>query len=206
MEITINENSINAFYEINIKKANDITNKIREEIIFNLINKTIPEIWLKNEKWKRLKLELYKCLAINDNSIIEKKGGRNYNYDFIIDDKKIEFKYNSSKIDKCPQFLSISSNNFCKDDGYASFFYDNYLNKIAELLNLDIPNKDDYLKYIHNNNYEKLNFFKELKMNEHLIKKEKNKIVKESISVYLYKHLILDIDTINKIIKNKENY
>ena len=101
--------------------------------------------------------------------------------------------------------MSISSNNFCKDNGYASFFYDNYIHKIAKLLTLEIPNKADYLKYVYNNNYDKLAFFRELKLNEHLIKKEKNKIVKESIGEYLHKHLILDIENLNKILVNKED-
>lgn len=206
MAIMLTEASINVFYEINKKKDNDNTNKIREEILFQLLEqKTIPKKWYKNKQWFNLQQELFKCIGIATNDYkIEKKGGRNYNYDFIIDDKKIEFKYNSAKIDKCPQFLSISSNNFCKDEGYASFFYDNYIHKIAKLLSLDLPKKDEYLKYIYNNNYEKLSFFKDIKANEHLIKTEKNKIVKESIGEYLHNHLHLDIEKLNEVLKNKE--
>ena len=158
----LTEASINVFYEINKKKDNDNANKIREEILFQLLEKqkTIPEKWFKNQLWFNLQQELFKCIGVANDYKIEKKGGRNYNYDFIIDDKKIEFKYNSAKIDKCPQFLIISSNNFCKDNGYASFFYDNYIHKIANLLSLELPKKDEYLKYVYNNNYEKLSFLK----------------------------------------------
>ena len=91
----------------------------------------------------------------------------------IINKKFIEFKYNTCKIDKYPQFLSVSANKFIKSIDYAEYFYDNYINDICKLINIDVPNKTDYLKTVYNNDYNKLELFIELKEKEHLIMKEK---------------------------------
>ena len=208
-------NSIDLFYTINSKNNNDSNNKIRESIIYKILNKEIPIEWFVNEKWFIIKQGLFSILNLTDtnNYKIEHKGGRNYNYDFlisyyndvkIIKEIKIEFKYNCNRLDKYPQFLSISSNNFIKDEGYVSFFYDNYVNKLAQLLNIDIPEKNMYIKYIHNNDYDKLPFFRKLKDNESLIKIQKNKLVNESISIYLNSIVNLNIELINKTLQEKE--
>lgn len=207
--------SIDLFYAINSKNNNDSNNKIRECILYKILNKEIPNEWFDNEKWCKIKQCLFSILNLTDTNIykIEHKGGRNYNYDFlltyyndsrIIKEIKIEFKYNCNRLDKYPQFLSISSNNFIKDEGYVSFFYDNYVNKLAQLLNIDIPEKNMYIKYIHNNDYDKLPFFRKLKDNESLIKIQKNKLVNESISIYLNSIVNLNIELINKTLQEKE--
>ncbi len=213
--IEIKEEDINLFWIINKKKDNDGNNRIREQIIYDILNKNITEEWYQNNKWNNIKTGLLRTLMETeketDNYKIELKGGRNHNYDFIIkynvnDIRKIEFKYNCSSIDKYPQFLSISSNNFIEDEGYASYFYDNYLNKIGLLINISIPSKSDYLKYIHSNNYNTLSIFKEFKEQEKnsKFKEEKKRIVSESISKYLNTKIKLNINEINKYFKEKE--
>lgn len=208
--------SIDLFYAINSKNKNDSNNKIRECILYKILNKEIPIEWFDNEKWCKIKQCLFSILNLTDTNIykIEHKGGRNYNYDFlltyyndsrIIKEIKLEFKYNCNRLDKYPQFLSISSNNFIKDEGYVSFFYDNYVIKLAQLLNIDIPEKNMYIKYIHNNDYDKLPFFRKLKDNESLIKIQKNKLVNESISIYLNSIIKLDIPLITKTLQEKED-
>jgi hypothetical protein len=130
------------------------------------------------KEWNELKTKLYEIIKsissniIYDNIDIELKGGRKFNYDFeliymvnniIINKKFIEFKYNTCKIDKYPQFLSVSANKFIKSIDYAEYFYDNYINDICKLINIDVPNKTDYLKTVYNNDYNKLELFIELK-------------------------------------------
>lgn len=209
-EIKIRIEDIYLFYIINKKEDNDNYNRIRENIIYKLLNNNINQEWfIKDNKWNELKMELFNTVIKDKiNYKIELKGGRNCNYDFIIRDnneiKKIEFKYNCSSIDKYPQFLSINSNNFISDDGYSCFFYDNYLEKIADLINIKIPDKTSYLKYIHNNNYDSLPFFKELKDNEYKIKEAKKKLVIESIHLYLKEKVILNIPIINSYFREKE--
>lgn len=211
--IEIKEEDINLYWMVNKKKDNDGKNRIREQIIYDILNNNINEDWYKNNKWNTIRTGLLRSLieTESDNYKIELKGGRNYNYDFIIkynenEIRKIEFKYNCSSIDKYPQFLSISSNNFIEDEGYASYFYDNYLNKIGLLINISIPSKSDYLKYIHSNNYNNLLIFKEFKEQEKnsKFKEEKKKIVSESISKYLNTKIKLNINEINKYFKEKE--
>ena len=211
--IEIKEEDINLFWMINKKKDNDGKNRIREQIIYDILNNNINEDWYKNNKWNTIRTGLLRSLieTESDNYKIELKGGRNYNYDFIIkynenEIRKIEFKYNCSSIDKYPQFLSISSNNFIEDEGYASYFYENYLDKIGLLINMSIPSKSDYLKYIHSNNYNTLSIFKEFKEQEKnfKFKEEKKRIVYESISKYLNTKIKLNINEINKYFKEKE--
>lgn len=217
--VLLRQEDINLFWIINKKKDNDGNNRIREQIIYDILAKNINEEWYQNDKWNIIRIGLLRILMEKemetkketDNYRIELKGGRNHNYDFTIkynedDIRKIEFKYNCISIDKYPQFLSISSNNFIEDEGYASYFYDNYLNKIGLLINISIPSKSDYLKYIHSNNYTTLSIFKELKEQEKNLKfkEEKKKIVSESISKYLNTKIKLNISDINKYFKEKE--
>lgn len=213
INIKIKEENINLFWIINKKKNNDGNNRIREQIIYDILSNNINEEWYQNNKWNTIRTGLLRTINETDidNYKIELKGGRNYNYDFIIKInenyiRKIEFKYNCISIDKYPQFLSISSNNFIEDEGYASYFYDNYLNKIGLLINISIPTKSDYLKYIHNNNYNTLLIFKEFKEQEKNLKfkEEKKRIVSESISEYLNTKIKLNINEINKYFKEKE--
>lgn len=213
----IRQEDINLFWIVNKKKDNDGNNRIREKIIYDILSNNINKEWYDDIKWNTIRLELLRNLIETEKEIetnnyrVELKGGRNCNYDFMIkfnEDKirKIEFKYNCSSINKYPQFLSISSHNFIKDEGYASYFYDNYLNKIGLLINITIPSKSDYLKYIHSNNYNTLLMFKEFKEQEKnsKFKEEKKKIVYESICKYLNTEIKLNIPEINKYFKEKE--
>lgn len=109
------------FYIKQVKFFNDKNNKIRENIIFNIIKNIIPDEWyILQPLWNNLKIKLeniIKNIGINiyyNNLDIELKGGRNFNYDFIIYYKlnennvlfkNIEFKYNTTKINKYPLLI-----------------------------------------------------------------------------------------------------
>jgi hypothetical protein len=216
----MNITDIDIFYNINEKKDNDKNNKIRESIIYSIIKNTIPEEWYKEDiRWLELKVKLFdiiKNLSDNidyDDIDIILKGGRKFNYDFeilylseslIINRKYIEFKYNTYMIDKYPQFLSISANKFIKSIDYAEYFYNNYISQLAKLIDIDIPNKKDYLKSIYSNDYSKLPIFEKLKENELLIMEKKKEIVSLSIKKYLTDIIELDIDNMNKTFIEKQ--
>jgi hypothetical protein len=216
----MNITDIDIFYNINEKKDNDKNNKIRESIIYSIIKNTIPEEWYKEDiRWLELKVKLFdiiKNLSDNidyDDIDIILKGGRKFNYDFeilylseslIINRKYIEFKYNTYMIDKYPQFLSISANKFIKSIDYAEYFYNNYISQLAKLIDIDIPNKKDYLKSIYSNDYSKLPIFEKLKENELSIMEKKKEIASLSIKKYLTDIIELDIDNMNKTFIEKQ--
>ena len=179
--MTIDVSSINFFYEINKKENNDSSNKIRETILYRLLTNDIPDEWfIIDKRWNELR---------NGNDLL-----------------KLELKYNADRIDKCPQFLNISAINFIKGEDYASYYYDNYLKAIAKLANIEIPEKEIYMKYIYNSNYDKHPFFRDLYNKDKDIEKEKKKIVDESINTYLNEIIELDIDEINKtFIENEKD-
>jgi len=209
------------YFDIKRKSSkSDNDNKIREDVLCAIGNDNVPLEWFENIKWKKLKdsfLLIIKeiCNEGYTSIKIEHKGGRNFNYDFIIyyyDDDKIiydrhiEFKYNCKKIQKYPQFLSVSCKQFIKDTGYAEYFYDNYLKNIASLIKIDqLPLKEDYIKYIYQINYSKLPLFTELYNNETNIKKEKKQLVDISIKKYLTDIIELDIDSLNCSFSSKQS-
>lgn len=102
------------------------------------------------------------------------KGGRLFNYDFDITFKevnsesidsianikpkvwnaKLEFKYNVTKIAETPQFVSPMKPSQYLNQSYEEFYYDNYLPQVANLMNLQMPERGLYLSKIHNNNPE----------------------------------------------------
>ena len=78
-----------------LKKDNDLNNKIRENIIYNIIKNTIPDEWyIETKEWNELKTKLYEIIKsissniIYDNIDIELKGGRKFNYDFELHQPK----------------------------------------------------------------------------------------------------------------------
>lgn len=201
------------------KNDNGINNKIRERILYEIGNKLINEEWyLIDNNWKELKESFMNILEeiaeCEYNSIIlEHKGGRLFNYDFTINyyynkkfvcSKNLEFKYNCKKIDKCPQFLNISSKNFVKKYHYAEYLYDNYIEEISKLINIPKPKKIDYMKYIYGTNYDKLKLFRQLKNEERDILIPKKILVNTSIKNFLNNTIDLDIESINKNFKLKQ--
>ena len=232
--------SIFLFEKTSKRDKNDISNKIRELVICNIINNNIPEqYFIYSRLWKIFKNKLllsinkiFDIISINksnselinlsfENFICKIHAGKK-NYDFLITytnnnkeiSKKVEFKFNSDKIDNCPQFLSLSNKfNIEKSSDnekvkYTEIFYDIYLEKITSLYNIETTiTKNNYFKYVYQQNFHKNIFFKNLyekesdfnnKKNEDNNKKnEKKIIVDESIDYYI-KNYVDKID-INKL-------
>ena len=162
-KISINQNSIDAF-DNNIKRLNDSKNKLRENIICFIINNKIPNNYFDLPKWNNLKIAIFKYfdsffnVPYNHIECIT-KGGRKNKYDFkiIINDNEknrfeylIEFKYNIKQLNQAPQFVSPMKPSQYMTLSYEEYYYNNYLPKIAEYLNIkNLPEKEQYLNQIH---------------------------------------------------------
>ena len=133
--------------------TNFITGQEREEVVFSLID------------------SLYKSGLIAEKPI--QMGGRNYNYDILLNEKKIEIKDNSSRIDDLPEILQLSCSSITPS--YIDFHYDNV---ICEKFSNDID-YDDYIKNINSSKHEGV--FKEI--NEK--RKEIEELTKSSINSYI---------------------
>ena len=116
----------------------------------------------KNFCFKMIKNSILIAFNINFDEIqVSHKGGRKFNYDFeikflqngnITKTEKIEFKYNASSVEDCPQFASpMKLSQYMDGIPYEEFFYNNYLGSICELFDEPKPGLGDYLKQIHNN-------------------------------------------------------
>lgn len=157
----INYKSINSF-NICDKNLNDMMNKCRENIIISIINNKIPKDYYKySNRWKNLRDNIGDFISslyspiINIKGII--KGGRKNNYDFEIIINKhiifnIEFKFNSSKINNIPQFVSPMKPSKYLSNSFEDFIYYNYLALLLDEFNITIPDKECYDKEIHSNN------------------------------------------------------
>lgn len=143
--------------------------------------------------------------------------------------RKIEFKYGASNINGIPQFLSLPTkfDMFRTDDAahtstptpkYEVFWYQKYLDKYIacdpqlklKCIESDTPappkpSLEDYLRFVPKTNYDVNPFFAHLKECETNFKKEKAKVVNDSISEYLssFGH-DLDINMFTEKIKESQ--
>lgn len=160
------ENDIEIFYTPGTRSTNDDINKKREKIIELLGNNMIDNEWIKNNpKWSNLNEELKNIITNLKPSnttkyIFKMKGGRKKNYDILLTfyqdnvklkEVKIEFKYGANEINECPQWVSPHDPSQYFDKSYQELFYEEYLPKLSEKYNIDIPQKDLYLKQINGN-------------------------------------------------------
>jgi hypothetical protein len=152
--------SINSFI-LSAKKSNDKNNKERENIVGAIINDKIPAIYYKeSNRWNQMKNSITDYIhRLHKEADIQTikcqhKGGRKFNYDFeiIINDTiqyNIELKFNASQISDAPQFVSPMKPSQYLSSSYEEYYYDNYLQQLATIGNLPIPERDTYLHQIH---------------------------------------------------------
>ena len=153
---------------------NDSNNKVREHLLTHLLTPACDPCMTADsphaEKWNRLRNEwktaldnLAERLGItNYTSIhIEHKGGRGENSDFLVTyigsdynkPVKVEFKFN-----EMPQFLNLPANRPIHPTSYAEFYYNNYLDRVLEILEILLSEKPTYaawVKYLYNNDASK---------------------------------------------------
>jgi hypothetical protein len=149
------------------RSSNDHNNKIRENIItyMSYIDDDYFYEPTHGESWRKIKSNFdskMRLICPNYHSYkIQHKAGRGYNYDYIISffdeskqkisDEKLEFKYNAYTIDETPQFVSPMKPSQYLSQSFEEYYYDNYLVTLFKKFNLDVPERNIYLKSIHNN-------------------------------------------------------
>ena len=161
----IEKDSINIFYQSNIRSKNDTSNKLREEIVCKLGNNEISEEWIKNDwRWNSINSGLNEKiheLSPNNYTYYKfiPKGGRKFNYDFEIHFYnsselcklcKMEFKYGADEVSDCPQWCSPHNPSQYFNISYEELFYDEYLPQLCHHYKLPIPERGTYFKEIHN--------------------------------------------------------
>ena len=202
----MNPEDIHTFFKKGIKSENDSDNRKREKILESLdsISDTILKDSIHGERWQLLQQKWRKmittlCAEPYERFTVTQKGGRGYNYDFVITyfkenkeicTKQIEFKYNGKSIYKLPQFLQITENCGFLPVSYAEFYYDNYLHKNCTILNMQILDKEKYLKLVKGTEYTCDSFFVKLKEAENVpdLKKKISTHVWDSIKDFLQKN------------------
>lgn len=157
----INYHSINSFL-VSSKENNDVHNKIRESLVGLIINKQLDSSYFRlSSRWSKLRKSIYNF--INNYLVPDKvithmkcfsKGGRKYNYDFVIIinelyDFKIELKFNATSVEECPQFSSPMYPSKYLSQSFEIFYYEHYLPRISEFSQLPLPPKETYLTQIH---------------------------------------------------------
>lgn len=157
-------NDIDSF-NISTKKENDHNNKMRERIINNIINSTIPLEYYDDLRWSNLKREidyyineLMKTKNMNTLNTISCViiAGRNHNYDYIItindEPFNVELKYNAQKVKDTPQFVSPMNPSQYMINAEQITFEDHhhrYLSRIVENTPILLPPIDVYKHDIH---------------------------------------------------------
>lgn len=160
----ITMDDINAF-NLSTKKENDHNNKMRERIINNIINSTIPLDYYNDERWSNLKREIdwyiHELMKLKNIDTIHQikcviMAGRNHNYDYIItiNDEPfyVELKYNAQTVNDTPQFVSpMNPSQFMINDEKISFedHHYPYLPRIVENTPILVPDIDLYKHDIH---------------------------------------------------------
>ena len=203
---------------------------IIKEIIENNIPE---EYYLFSYRWKKMREDVNVYLetllkhktSINKNNFTinsrkcELKAGRNNNYDFnvIIRYKingeneeeeelfKVELKFGATCVNECPQFVSPTkpSQYFKNEISFEEDFYDNTLPLIAKEGNLNMPEKEVYLKTIHNNSVDCMKEFKEKYDNDKSFNKFAKKVSKESIDKYL-ESITLDTEKLTQYLSKNQ--
>jgi len=147
------------------RSDNDKNNKIRENIITCMpyIDEEYFNDPIYGNKWRQLKmsfdLKMKEICPIYASYKINHMAGRRYNYDFnvrffdennkLLQIDKLEFKYNASKIDEAPQFVSPMNPSQFLTKQFEEYYYHNYLVHLLNKYNLPVPDIDTYLKQVH---------------------------------------------------------
>lgn len=161
---TLNYKSCHAF-TISTKDKNDSFNKERENVIVCILNNKIPMDYYKYSFiWGKLRQQLllwviksckeHNIYKINSIECITAAGRSNHNdFNLKINDHiiKVEFKFNAVCVNEAPQFCSPMNPSQFLDRSFSEYFYDNHLPSISNYGNIELPNKEEYLRTINSN-------------------------------------------------------
>ncbi len=155
------------------RERNDANNKRREFILEQVFHKRC-DVFVSDAThgaaWRDLQNALYLGLSkvyelegipSPSKVLFEHKGSRKYNFDFLLtiesdSGKKLvplEFKFGGTSVDSLPEFFNPSADKPFHVQLYASYYYKNYLARVAEIYGLTeaLPTEEQYMKYIHQN-------------------------------------------------------
>ena len=204
----ISVESIQAFFCAAGRAENDAKNAVRESVLEMILTPAAADFAVASplaEQWSAVRSGWRSALSLEEDQevIIKKMAGRKHNYDFSVKSgeaiaMKVEFKCGAgvSALADLPQILSLSGNFDLMRSGtevplYAEHFYKNFLPIYLEADGGDdetrssLPEKDKYMKLVHQSNYDRNPFFRRLYDHEEVNKAEKAAIVDQSISSYL---------------------
>lgn len=210
--------SIQLFYSKGSSKdLNDAENKIRESILVFLAN-PLPAEYADDTKWSHLYTRFHAALrSICGQDYfrveIKKLAGRAHNYDLLatfydaakieIRVAKLEFKHNSSSLDKVPQILSLQDRfGLVPEISYTKYYYETALDTYLTMVNyVDAkPNLEEYMAIVCGTEYSRCPMTQYMYVNEGSgdNKKRCTVVVKESIRGYLDKYAAtVDIGKLN---------
>jgi hypothetical protein len=172
----MNMESINVFKHTS-RGMNDENNKVREQIIKNIINNEIPEEYYLGLEWQTLREGVKNYLSELITKPYQKitcqtKAGRKYNYDFCIvvcydsgetEEFHVEFKFNATCLDNIPQFVSPMKPSQYLSQSYEKFYFDKYLPQLSAASSLvTIPTEEEYMKQIHSNKPKCMKLYQDL--------------------------------------------
>jgi hypothetical protein len=184
------------------RETNDSWNKLREQALVTLYSTQDPTLQPIRAKWHRALSTL--CSHPYDDVLVKLRGGRSANYDFElvflaaavpVHTVKAEFKHNAKSIDSLPEYFSPAADKAYFPRLYADAFYDS-LDEICAIypgLSEHKPDRETYVRLVHNNSYDRHPFFRTLYNMETSgtaeQKRAKQAIVHESIHTYLTNHV-----------------
>jgi hypothetical protein len=194
------------------RHMNDSLNRLREDVLVRL--QTIPSDYLSHpvygSQWTTLSSQWNQflstlCSVEYDTIRIEKVANKksfDLQIDYLRNSNVIhtvlgEFKHNAKSITAIPQYYNAPEKKHYIPTRYAEYFYDHYLDRICQLVNVEKLDRDIYLKHVDQSSYSANPFFQTLKDTEHTVYKDKQRIVRESIKDYLRDHAAtLSIDAL----------
>lgn len=178
------------------RETNDALNKSRETVLCSLYTSVDPMLALLQTKWKACLTTI--CSMPYTSVLVNQTGGRGMNYDFtisflnndtLVHSVNAEFKHNADRIDALPEYFSPAADKPYFPRLYADTFYE-CLDAICDVYpGLVKPDRETYLRLVHNNDYNRHPFFQSLYEMEKTGTREqyaqKRSIVRESIRMYL---------------------
>ena len=186
------------FFQRSARAANDSANKLRETILTEILD--TPHIqdplygdrWQKVQSaWKQALHEVSRCPY--ETVRVTHKGGR-ANHDFLaeylnqdqVQSRNLEFKV-SKTMKSIPQFLSLYVSFGMFPVLYDHYYYHEHLDKYLTLVGIEKPSYEEWRRELYKSS-SALPFFQTLRTKEEDHKKEKEKIVNDSIREYLEKY------------------
>jgi len=194
------------------RAMNHANNMLREDALVKMVNE--PSFGMNDDrlrsKWSYVGFKLRNILRTLCPAAsfftLTKMAGMTNNYDFIsrywepsgvlLKEVKLEFKHNHNSIKNLCQFLELYDG-ACKtkygmmETSYSEFYYDKYLEKYLgtdpELMLLNKPSKEEYLRNVADIKYTNP-FFRSLYQRKMSIQNTKTQIVKHSMKEYLLSH------------------